>query len=121
MSYAAGKLRHWVRLERFDFVQDSAGDPIQDPETGELRKEWALIAEVWAALEPLSAREFIQSGASQSQVSARITLRYRSDLNATWRIVYRGQVYNPEGILPDKESGLEYITVPVSMGTNEGE
>lgn len=121
MTLAAGKLRHRVRLERFDFVQDSAGDPIQDPDTGELRREWQLIALVWAAIEPLSAREFIQSGASQSQVSARITLRYRSDLKATQRIVHGGKVYNPAGILPDKESGLEYVTVPVSEGTNEGE
>jgi SPP1 family predicted phage head-tail adaptor len=121
MSLAAGKLRHRVRLERYGFEQDSAGDPIQDPVSGELRREWQLIALVWAEFVPLSARDFIQSGASQSQVSARITLRHRSDLKATQRIVHNGKVYNPAGILPDPVSGLEYVTIPVTEGVNEGE
>jgi SPP1 family predicted phage head-tail adaptor len=119
MSLAAGKLRHRVRLERLDPVEDSAG-VAQDPTTGEIEREWVLVATVWAAIEPLSAREFVQSGAGQSQVSARITLRYRSDLNATWRIVHGSRIYNPEGVLADKDSGLEYVTVPVSEGVNAG-
>lgn len=121
MTLAAGNLRHRVRLERFGYEQDSAGDPVQNPETGELRREWQLIALVWAAIEPLSAREFIQSGASQSQVSARITLRYRSDLKATERIVHGTRVYNPAGILADRDSGLEYVTLPCSEGVGVGE
>lgn len=119
MSLAAGKLRHRVRLERFDPVEDSNG-VVQDPNSGEVLREWTLVAEVWAAIEPLSVREFVQSGAGQSQVSARVTLRYRSDLNATWRIVHNGRIYNPDGVLADKESGLEYVTIPVSEGINPG-
>lgn len=119
MSLAAGKLRHRVRLERLDPVEDSAGVD-QDPNSGEVVRAWVLIATVWAAIEPLSVREFVQSGTGQSQVSARITLRHRSDLNATWRIVHGSKIYNPEGVLADKDSGLEYLTVPVSEGVNAG-
>lgn len=74
---------------------------------------------MWAAIEPLSAREFVQSAAGQSEVTARITIRTR-DILATDRIAYRGVVYNIRGVLPDKESGLEYITLPVGTGVNEG-
>lgn len=119
MSLSAGKLRHRVRLERYDEVEDSNG-VVQDPDSGEVLREWTLVATVWAAIEPLSVREFIQSGAGQSQVSARITLRYRSDLNATWRIVHNAKVYNPEGVLADKDSGLEYVTLACSEGVNSG-
>jgi hypothetical protein len=37
------------------------------------------------------------------------------------RILHRSQVYNIAGLLPDKVSGLEYITILVSGGANEGQ
>lgn len=107
----SGKLRHRVSIERVSYVQDAT--------TGAMVEAWAEIAKVWAAVEPLSAREFVQSAAGQSEVTARITIRTR-DILATDRIAYRGVVYNIRGVLPDKESGLEYITLPVGTGVNEG-
>jgi SPP1 family predicted phage head-tail adaptor len=121
MTLAAGRLRHWVSLQRFGFVMDSAGDPVQDPDTGELRREWTELAACWAAIEPSSAREFNASQVGQSEVTGKIVIRYRPDILPTDRIVHNGKVYNPAGILADKESGLEYITVPVSEGVGVGE
>ena len=111
MSLEAGRLRHRVAIERI--VID------QDPVTGALTETWTEIAKVWAAVEPLSAREFVQSAAGQSEVTARITIRTR-DIHATDRIIHRGTVYNIRGVLADKDSGLEYITLPVGTGVNEG-
>lgn len=111
MTLAAGRLRQWVMLQK----------PIyqQDPDTGDMVPTWVDVADVWAALEPLSAREFVASQALQSQVSARITIRYRSDVDATWRILYMEKVYNIEGVLSDKDSGMEYLTLPVSEGVHD--
>lgn len=110
----AGKLRHRVTIQR----QTS----VQDPSTGAMATSWADVwTRVPAGVEPLSAREFIQSQAGQSEVTARITIRYREGLDATMRITHRGKVYNIEGVLPDNMSGLEYITLPVSEGVNDGE
>lgn len=120
MTLAAGRLRHWILLQRLDYVRDSNGDIIQDPNTGATEQEWVDVDNVWAAKEPLSAREFIASQAIQSQVSEKFVIRYRSDVNATWRVVYRGKIYNIEGILSDKDSGFEYLTLPVSEGVNNG-
>lgn len=82
-------------------------------------------ADVWtnipASIEPLSAREFIQSQAEQAQVTARITIRYRDGLVPTMRILHKSRIYNPTGFLEDKDSGIEYITIPVSEGVNDGE
>lgn len=122
MSLEPGKLRHRIRIDEYVDVIDSAGDPLRGPQ-GEFLKEWVEVATVCAAIEPLSAREFVQSQAMQSQVTARIIMRHRSGLDAAMRIVHlaTGKIYNPAAFLTDKESGLEYLTVPVSEGVNEGQ
>lgn len=107
----SGKLRHRVSIERVTLTQD--------PVTGAMVETWTEISKVWSAVEPLSAREFVQSAAGQSEVTARITIRAR-DILATDRIIHRGKVYNIRGVLADKDSGLEYITLPVGTGVNEG-
>lgn len=122
MSLEPGKLRHRVRIEEYANVLDTAGEPVRGPQ-GEFIKEWQEVATVWASIEPLSAREFIQSQAVQSQVTARMLIRYRDGLDAAMRLVHiaAGKIYNPEGFLPDKVSGLEYLTIPVSQGVGTGQ
>ncbi len=110
-SIAAGDLRHRVLIQHQVTTRDEDGVQITS---------WVDVATVWASVEPLSAREFIQSGQTQAAVTARITIRYRAGLMPTMRIVHRGQVFNIAGLLPDKASGLEYITIPVSAGVNDG-
>nr|WP_028627661.1 phage head closure protein [Pseudomonas resinovorans] len=113
MSLSAGRLRH-----RIDIQQRA---DVQDPVTGEMVPGWATVwAAVPCAIEPLSAREFIAAKATQSQVVARITLRFRDGLDASMRILHKGKIYNIAGLLPDKDSGLEYFTIPVSQGVNQG-
>ena len=116
MNAEAGKLRHRVRVEsKQSGAVDSSGDSLPDT--------WVTVKDgVPAAVEPLSAREFLQAQAIQSGVSARITLRALSvpTLDASMRIVHRGKIYNIAGVLPDKESGLDYLTLPVSEGVNQG-
>lgn len=111
-TFRAGRLRHRVSLQAYT--------EIIDPNTGAREKGWAEVAKVWASIEPLSARDFIQSAALQSQVTARITIRYREGVTADMRIVHRGKIYNITGVLADRDSGLEYLTLPVSEGTNAG-
>lgn len=108
----AGKLRHRIELQK----------PVsaQDPVSGEIVRSWEYVATLWAEVTPLSVREFIAAQASQSEISARIKIRRRTDVTARHRIVFRGQIYNIEGVLPDPESGLEYLTLPCSEGVNDG-
>lgn len=111
MSIAAGRLRHRVRIEQRVSGIDTFGDT--------LPADWAPVAEVWAEVAPLSAREFIAAQSVQSEVKAKITIRARP-IDPTMRIVHAGKVYNIVGVLPDNVSGLEYITLPVAEGTNAG-
>lgn len=120
MPIDSGKLRHRVRIEALIPVTDSAGETIQDPATGEVAREWALMGLVWAAIEPISGREFIQSATQQNKIVGRITFRVpKNPFDGSMRIVHNGTVYNVEGVLADKDSGQEYVTCPVSQGVSE--
>jgi len=128
MSIDAGRLRHRVRIEQREDILDSNGDVWQDPETGATHQVWVEVGTVWAAVEPVSAREFMQSRAMQAEMSARIVIRPPSEfeINATMRAVHTrigrpDVIYSIHGALPDLDSGLEYLTLPVSTGVNDGE
>lgn len=110
MSLAAGRLRHRVRIM----------EPVEtrDPDNGAVITTPQLVAEVWAAIEPLSVREFIQSASVQSAIAGRVVIRARPGLKSNMWLEHNGQVMNPAGWLPDKDSGLEYLTAPYSLGDN---
>jgi len=108
----AGKLRHRVTLQ-------SPGRT-QDPATGEMIAGWTDVTTVWASIEALSAREFIAAQAAQSEITARVVMRYRPGVEATMRLKHGADVYNIHGVLPDPDSGREWMTLPVSRGVNDG-
>ena len=115
-SLKAGRLRHRVTIQEYVYQG-------QDPDTGAEIRAWSDVAgceSVPCAIEPLSAREFIAAQSTQSQVVARIVMRYREGLDASMRIVHKGKIYNPQGFLADADSGLEYFTIPVTQGVNDG-
>lgn len=105
MTQAAGKLNHRITFVAVTSAQDSAGDLVES---------WDEVRSTWAEVVPVSAREFVSAAAVQSKVVARITVR-RQEVFPDWKIRFRGQYYNIEGVLPDPVSGLEYLTLPVSV------
>lgn len=109
----AGALRQRVTIEQPGLTQD--------PVTGEMIAGWTVFADkVPASVESLSARDFIAAQANQSEITARIVIRYREGILPTMRILHRGKVYAIQGALPDAKSGLEYLTIPVSEGVKDG-
>jgi SPP1 family predicted phage head-tail adaptor len=109
----SGGLRHRVDIQ--------ARTNIQDATTGEVVPTWSTVySSVPAKIEPLSVREFMAAKADQSDITTRITIRYRTGLSAEMRILHGSTIYNPAGFLPDKESGLEYLTIPCGTGVNDG-
>ncbi|WP_447639576.1 phage head closure protein [Pandoraea norimbergensis] len=113
MGIASGRLRHRVDFER--------RQQVQDPESGAITVIWEKVYEdIPAAVEALSTREFIAAQAVQSEVTKRIVVRRLPGLNAAMRIVHGDDIYNPHGFLEDRDSGMEYFTIPVSAGVNDG-
>ena len=115
MAIDSGRLRHRIEIQEYAYLG-------RDGDTGEEIRDWRKYHSCWASIEPLSAREFISAHATQSKVSARITIRIVDGINASMRILHvsRGvsRIYNIEGVLADKDSGLEYLTLPFSEGVS---
>ncbi|WP_237673527.1 phage head closure protein [Vreelandella profundi] len=110
----AGRLRHRCTIERYADQQD--------PDTGAMIQNWQEVGKAWMAIEPLSVRGFIAANATQSEVTGQLVMRYRPSLqlDSTMRVRKGSTIYNIEGVLPDKDSGREYLTLPYSEGVNNG-
>lgn len=111
----SGTLRHRIAIQEQLEEQDS--------DTGEITKVWVTVTgmgNVPAEIVPLSAKEFLSAQALQSQIVARITIRYRTGITAKMRAVHNGTLYNIEGVLKDPKTGLDWLTLPVSEGVNDG-
>jgi SPP1 family predicted phage head-tail adaptor len=115
----AGKLRHRITILQPDSEQDS--------DTGELETVWSELATVWASWEPLktymkatSVKDFISASSIQNQISVRSAIRYRNDVLPNFRVRKNSVEYDIVGPpLPDKESGLEYLTLMLAEVTDE--
>lgn len=109
----AGTLRHRVTLQAFTEVVD--------PVTGYRTKVWLDVASgIPADVAPLSGREYVAAAATQSSVTARITIRWRPGVTAQQRIVHGDAVYDIESVLPDAKSGREHLTLMCSTGVTDG-
>lgn len=112
----AGRLRHRIEIDSKVSAQDATGDPVPT------WVPWAT--RVPAEIAAFSGREFFGMNQILAQATAKITIRYRPGIDATMRIRHTvggvEVVYNILGVLPDNESGVDSITMPVSRGTNKG-
>ena len=115
MPLQAGRLRHRVRIEK--------PSSVRDPGTGEPIPGWELVADrVPAEIAPLSVRDFLSAAQNQSQITARIVIRYRVGIASNMRCIDlgTGAIYNIQAPLADPETGREYLTMPCTTGVNNG-
>lgn len=77
-----GKMRHRVTFQKYNGNLDDYGDPQQADDAA-----WEDVATVWAAIDPISGREFYAAEQSQSEVSHKVRCRYRAGLNTAMRLL----------------------------------
>jgi SPP1 family predicted phage head-tail adaptor len=75
----AGRLRHRVTIQEKVDSRDSYG--------GE-RETWVDIAEVWAEVEPLVGREYLESRQESAEITTRVRVRYRAGIRPEMRVKY---------------------------------
>jgi SPP1 family predicted phage head-tail adaptor len=107
--------------------EDTAG-AVQDPVTGALDRGWVEVTTVWAAIKPVSARNFLAAGAPQGEFNEVIVTRYNSLIADASNLravhVLNGadhRVYSIAGPQRDQESGLEHLSFPAKAGVTNGE
>ncbi len=107
----AGTLRHLGAIEKLVVSQDTT--------TGAVREEWQPFARAWAAINPLSGREFIAAQAVQAGVNTRITIRHLDGVTPSMRFTYRGTLYDILAVLPDPTL-KRHINLMCVSGVSDG-
>lgn len=106
----AGALRHRVSIDELVVTQDS---------DGATEETWVEVCEVWAAINPMSGREFVASAAMQDRVDTRITIRWRTGIAPEMRVQHAGTIYNIRAVLPDPTL-RRHLTLVCESGVNNG-
>ena len=98
----AGELRHRVTVQEETDTVDGQGG---------YTSAWSTFCKVWARIEPLSATEQFYRGGIQPGVTHRVTLRHRSDIGPTNRILYGTRTFNILGVrnIDERDVGLELL------------
>lgn len=96
----AGQLDQRVTVERLEEGQDELGQPFST---------WTTLYTVWAAVEPLSGREYIAAMSAQSEVTTRISLRYRPGITSADRVNHEGTLYNITSVIDYKSRNRELV------------
>lgn len=98
---AAGKLDRRITLQRATSSQDEAGQSIP---------AWSKVAEVWAQVLPLAAREPFQADQRAAWVDTKFVIRYRADVGPLDRVLYGGRTYDVVGVQEiGRREGLELL------------
>lgn len=94
----AGQLDQRVTVERFTSTEDELGQPIET---------WAPLFTCWAAVEPLTGREYLAAQAAVSEVTARIRMRFRPWMTAQDRVIHEGTVYQIQSVIDVRSENRE--------------
>lgn len=89
-----GQMRHRVQFLKPVYTSNAYG---------EREKTYAAQAETWASIEYRSqgSSEEVDAQRIASRVDCRVTIRFNSEINAEWRMVYGNQKFNVRTVLPD--------------------
>jgi len=85
-----GKLRHRITLQEIIKTDDGYGGIVET---------WKDIATVWAAIEPLKGTERYQAQQVQSELTHKVTIRYRAGIKPQMRILYGNRVFDIEAVI----------------------
>lgn len=98
----AGRYRHRVTIKEKVVSRDTYGE--EDI-------TWTPVATVWADLQPIRGREYLEMDASQADVSHRVYLRWREGIVPTMRLYFGERVLHIESVIRPREirEALELI------------
>ncbi len=103
----AGDLDQRVTVERYTSTEDELGQPIQS---------WAPLFTCWAAVEPLTGREYLAAQAAVSEVTARIRMRFRPWMTAEDRVIHNGTTYNIVSLIDVRSDHRELVLMCNAVG-----
>ena len=96
----AGQLRHKLDIEKELATQDNYGQPTQ---------EWvAFLSGIWAAIEPLSGREYYAAQQAIAEISHMVRIRYKAGIKPKMRVkLGDARYFNIVSVIDIKEAHRE--------------
>lgn len=94
----SGELRHRIEL----LVDASTPNGM-----GGFMGSLTTFATVWAAVEPLRGRAFMEAKAAQSEVSHRVRIRHMDGITAAMKVRYEGRIFSIDAVLNIGERNRE--------------
>lgn len=94
----AGRLRHRVWIKELTNTQDGYGG---------VTASWGTVTVCWASVEPLRGREWIASGLENSEISARMRMRYVADLLPTMQVYFGSRTFEIKSVIDPGERHKE--------------
>jgi len=61
--------------------------------------DWEAVTDVWAGINPQFGQEMNTAGRTVMTVMVPIVIRYRTDIDARWRVQHQTVTYRIQGIL----------------------
>jgi SPP1 family predicted phage head-tail adaptor len=112
MTLAAGRLRDRVTLQAKSVTRGDFGDEVVT---------WGTHATLWASVESLSGREYIEQQFGVDQVRAtravRVVLRYRDDVVPWMRLVHGGRVLEIQTVIKRGLDELHALCLDINETT----
>lgn len=101
----AGTLRHRITLLTKQTTTRSATGAVQ---VG----QWEHVLTVWGQFVHLSVKDVVAGQSAGVAITARLTIRHRTDITHDMRVEHSGRMYDIVGEpLADNASGREYLTL----------
>lgn len=94
----AGDLRQRVTIQNKTAVRNSYGEEVIT---------WVDLATVWAAVEPLRGREFLDGKMITPETTTRIRIRFRDGVSPEQRVVFGSKNYDILAIVHVEERERE--------------
>ena len=104
----AGVLNQRIIIEKMTETKDAFGSAFG----------WKYLDTVWASVSDISGREFIAAQGIQNEVSTRILIRYRHEVDEKARILHGNDVYNVLAVLKDGKKTM--MTLMCKRGVSDG-
>lgn len=95
-TIAIGEMRHRVTLEAPNRTSDGGGGA---------EETWEILAEVWAALKPLTGRERLEFDALGGELTHEVWLRHRSDVKPECRFRMGTRIFDIRVVIDAAERG----------------
>lgn len=87
---------------------------------GQASGAWTDVVTVWGKARPLRSRELFAAGQIQNVSDVEFTIRWRGDVESTWRVVWRDTPHDITGTPIDIDGQRQWMQLLASTGIRDG-